>query len=104
MTPLQLDILLHYHVRGVEYHKIDSNSTRLDQALLLVADNLLNDNLGKDCNTRFSITTKGEAHLHQILNLTLPEPCFLMSDGTLTGLKGQLMNKVAAVRKDVRGN
>ncbi len=83
MTPLQLDMLLHYYTRGFEYSKIISNETRSAQAQSMVQSGLLSffDN-------EYSITPIGTAHIESILNLSLPVICFKLHSGEVVDYSG----------------
>lgn len=79
MTPLQIDMLLHYHCRAFEYHQVTVNTTRMSQAESLVRQGLLSFESSRE--TKFQITGKGKAHIKQLLELRVPEMVFVGHDG-----------------------
>ena len=79
MTPLQLDILLHYYCRAVEYHQVKVNDTRMSQAKSLVRKGLLSFESSREI--KFQITRKGKAHIKQLLNLKVPDLVFIDHNG-----------------------
>ncbi|MEE9532715.1 MAG: hypothetical protein V3W52_17185 [Syntrophobacteria bacterium] len=70
MTPLQLDILLHYHCRGNDYEQVFDNDTRNEQAMELADAGLLT--LDKSDTPLFAITDKGNFYIKHLLNIPLP--------------------------------
>lgn len=79
MTLLQLDILLNYYLRDVEYQSVFTNETRSYQARALINNGLLSINESND--VKICITEKGKAHMEQLLRLDYPAVIIRTFDG-----------------------
>lgn len=75
MTPLHIDILIHYHTRPTEYGKEDDNfyAPAVREAVdWMVGANLLESSDPGD-DASFRTTDKGDAYIDAICTLPLPE-------------------------------
>ena len=77
MTPLHIDILIHYHTRPTEYGKEDNNfsAPAVREAIKwMVGANLLESNDPRDdANHSFRTTDRGNAYIDAMSTLPLPE-------------------------------
>ncbi len=88
MSPLELQILLHYHVSSEDYPRANHGSIKESIDVLhrcsLIEPALITELTEPHHPVKpaeWQLTNKGKAHLNQILNLALPREVYLNSVG-----------------------
>jgi hypothetical protein len=71
MTPLEIRIMLHYHVYLDDYEGPESNEI-LEQSLRFFVSNELLRKGDKDCQPQYLITAKGTAYVDQLRSVPVP--------------------------------
>ena len=75
MTPLQIEIMLHYHTRTTDYGGADDNFTSESVQGALIGfrlDGMLADNRCHG-DTTYEITDKGRAYVAGLTKVNMPE-------------------------------
>lgn len=94
MTPLQIEILLHYHARGSDYRDGDHSAPAVRDALnmFLTEDVLRHEGFKPDrfpdgtLKARYALTSRGEAFVEYLQMIPLPLPCWTFSQVSWRGM------------------
>lgn len=74
MTPLELEILLHYYSRAIDYREGDFSSSAVEEAICkFINEGMLEDRKADDPKWKYKMTHKGYFFIDYIRNVPLPE-------------------------------
>ena len=78
MTPLHLEILMHYYTRGVDYEHL-TNETVREYLRHHLQDGIMEQETDGTMVRAYRVTEKGRVWIEHILNLPYPQHAWVMS-------------------------
>lgn len=79
MTPLQIDILLHYHCSGCDYREGDYSAPAVREAIdWMRAESQLIENDNESARRCYKLSERGQVYVNALMAVPLPVQVWVM--------------------------